>query len=414
MSVFIQLLPLLLTNLLSLFTNPLFWAIILVVGFQYSRMHKTGQKLFMLPEEPVWPIVLAISLYGILGGLIGSMLMLLVGISVLEVGISYLWIVAVLLMLVQQRFLCFAYAGGVIAISSLLVGYPEVSIPHLMGLVAILHFVEALLIFLTGPLYPVPMYVKTRTGQVAGGYNLQKFWPLPLVALVAWHLPDQEIIQEAVRMPEWWPLIKTELTQGQGELMYMMTPVVAALGYGDIALSERPREKTNRSALELGGYSLILLALAVLASYYPLLAPLPAFFGPLGHELLILTGQQREMRKKPVFVPPPQGIMVLHIFRGSPLAKLGLSDGDIILKINGREVNDEYTLEGLLSEVGELLEIEYLAGPGLKWQRGVLKRGLGERLGFIPVPRPYERVYMEVTGSLSLLERWFRRIFKKP
>lgn len=413
MSVFIQLLPLLLQNLLSLFTNGLFWVILLVVGVQYRRMYRVSQNMFHMADEPIWPVVLTVSLYGILGGIMGSVLLLLVGVSVLEVGLNYLWIVALILMFVQQRFLCFAYAGGVVAISNLLVGFPVVSIPHVMGLVAILHLVEALLIYLTGPLYPIPMYVKTKRGQVVGGYNLQKFWPLPLVALVAWYLPNQEVIQEAVKMPEWWPLLKTQLATGQGELMYMMMPVVAALGYGDIALSELPREKTSRSALELAGYSGVLLTLAILASHYPVLVVLPALFGPLGHELLILLGQQREMKKEPIFVPPLHGIMVLHVLRKSPLRKLGLKDGDIILKINGQELNEEYELHSLLLEAGEILEIEYLSGKGQKWHQGVVKREFGQPLGFIPVPRWHEGTYVEVTGSLSLVARWFKKMFKR-
>jgi len=293
------------------------------------------------------------------------------------------------------------------------VGFPVVSIPHVIGLVAILHLVEALLIYLTGPLYPVPMYIKTKQGQVVGGYNLQKFWPLPLVALVAWYLPSQEVIQEAVKMPDWWPLIKAQLTTGQGELMYMMIPVVAALGYGDIALSERPREKTGRSALELAGYSIILLALAILAGHYPILAALPALFGPLGHELLILVGQQRELKKEPIFVPPPQGIMVLHVVRNSPLYKLGVRDADILLSLNGQEINDEYTLQTILLEEGERLEVEYLASPEHVKKRGIINRELGQTLGFVPVPRWQEGNYLEVTGSYSLVERLWRKIFKK-
>lgn len=413
MAVFVQLLPLLLQNLLSLFTDPLFWVILLVVAMQYRRMFQTSKYLFHLPDEPIWPVVVHITLYGLLGGIIGSILMLIVGISVLEVGINYLWIVALILMFIQQRFLCFSYAGGVIAISNLLVGFPVVSIPHVMGLVAILHLVEALLIYLTGPLYPIPMYVRTKEGRVVGGYNLQKFWPLPLVALVAWYLPNPEVVQQAVKMPEWWPLIKAELTTGQGELMYMMAPVVAALGYGDIALSEWPREKTRRSGLELAGYSIILLGLSVLASHYPVLAALPALFGPLGHELLILLGQQREMKREPVFVPPPQGIMVLHVIKNSPLHKLGVRDGDIILSLNGQKVQYEYELHPLLLDAGEEIAVEYLAGPARRRREGILRRDLGQSLGFIPVPRGYEGSYVEATGSASLVERWLKKLFKK-
>jgi len=353
------------------------------------------------------------TVFGIAGGLFGSVLLTIAGISVFEIGISYLWIAAVVLMLVQQRFLCFAYAGGLLSLSKLIFGFPAVSVAQVMGLVAILHMVEAMLILFSGHLEARPVYVRTKQGQIVGGYNLQKFWPLPLVALAAWIVPSQEVIQGTVAMPEWWPLIKTELLSGQGETLYMMLPVIAALGYGDIALTALPRYKTRRAALELGGYSIILFLLAVAASNAPQLAILAALFGPLGHELIIYIGQRREMGGRPVFVQPEQGVMVLHVPRNSPLKKAGIRNGDIILTVNGIIVNDSYKMRTVLLEADEEIELEYRTGKTNALRRAVYGGNTGEYLGFIPVPGMYESSFIEVSGSSSLLQRWLRQLNRR-
>ncbi len=413
MAIWGQLLLLMLQNLFSLLTNVMFWVILLIIGMQYRKMRRISQNLFQLPDEPVWPVVLVMALYGLLGGFLGSILILLVGVSVLEVGLVYLWLTALALMLIRQRFLCFSYAGGVVAVANLLFGFPQVSVPHVMGLVAILHLVEAMLIFFTGPLYPEPVYLKTDRGQVVGGYNLQKFWPLPLVALVAWYIPNSEILTETLKMPEWWPLIKTKLTEGQGELVYAMAPVLAALGYGDIAISQEPREKTRRSAWELAGYSLILLLLSILADRFPAVSFLPALFGPLGHEALIIMGRKREMGREPIYVPPTEGIKVLYVLRKSALEKIGVRNGDVILRLNGQECNAYTNLTALLWEAGETVEVEFLSGPEQVRKKGIIQRGLMEPLGFIPVPRGEWDAHLIFSGSASPLVLWLKRIFRR-
>ena len=413
---FYTLVTLMVQSFLSLLFNWLFWAIVLLVAMMYKRIAGTSRRLFNIPAEPLWPSVLMATVFGIAGGFIGSILLTIAGISVFEIGISYLWIAAVLLMLIQQRFLCFAYAGGLLSLSKLLFGFPLISVAQVMGLVAILHMVEAVLILCSGHLEAVPVYVRTKQGQIVGGYNLQKFWPLPLVALAAWIVPSEEIIQGAVAMPDWWPLIKTELLSGQGETLYMMMPVVAALGYGDIALTALPQEKTRRAALELGGYSIILFLLAVAASNVPQLAILAALFGPLGHELLIQIGQRREIGGKPIFVQPEHGVMVLHVLRNSPLKAAGVRNGDIILSVNGSTVDDSYELRTALLEAGEEIELEYLIAKTKTVRRARLTGNTEENLRFIPAPGRYENSFIEVSGSSSILQKWLfrlRRIIKR-
>lgn len=410
---FVKLSALMLESFKSLMSSGIFWLIVLFIGFQNRRMARMSQQLFDMSEEPLWPSFFTAAFFGIIGGIIGSFLLVLVGISVLEIGIKYLWITAIFLMFIRQRFLCFAYAGGLLSLSRIFLGFPQVSIPQVMGLVAILHMVEALLIRFSAHLQPLPIYLRTRAGDVVGGFNLQKFWPLPLVALLAWSLPSQDVITNAVQMPDWWPLIKAEFLQGSGEPFYMMMPVIAALGYGDLALSCMPREKTRRSSRELALYSVILLIFAITASYVPKFALIPALFGPLGHEYLIYVGQKREMKSPPLFVQPQEGVKILYVLHKSPLKKAGVSIGDIVLEVNDCPVNDTYQIQSLLLDEEKEVKLTIVKKKTEQIEELVVKRKPGNPLGFIAVPEEHDYRYLEVKGGVSVMEKWWKKLRTK-
>lgn len=408
--VFLKLIPMIFYNLISLFGQPIFWLVVFIIWFQFRRMAKMKSEFFNVPEESVLRPTIIATAFGILGGVIGSFVLVFVGVSVLEVGIQYLWVLAILFMLIDQRFMCFAYAGGMASIVNYFFGYPNISIPQVMALVAVLHLVEALLILLSGHLGAVPIYAKSKDGRLVGGFNLQKFWPLPIVAMVAVIVPETNIFSDVIKMPEWWPLIKSNLPADNDNLLYMMVPVIAGLGYGDITLTTHPREKSRYSAFFLAVFSIILLGLAVLAANYPRLAILAALFGPLGHELVIFIGRYREFSREPKFVSPPQGIMILDVLTSSPLSSAGIGPGDIILSINGMEVNNSNDLEYALLFAGSTIEIQYFSE-----QKKVLKtkniQGVmpGKPLGLIIVPDNYGFSYLDISRG----EGFFKRLMKK-
>lgn len=397
----------------TLVTDWIFWLIVVVVAFQYHRMARSSLYLFDLPNNLTWrPVLLAI-VSGIAGGLFGSVLLIIAGISVAELGITYLWITAAVLLLIRQRFLCFAYAGGLLSLSHLMFGFPEISVAQLMGLVAILHMVEAVLILLSGHREVFPIYIQTKQGQVAGGFNLQKFWPLPIIALMTVIIPEQEMLKSAVAMPAWWPLIKPEFLQATGEPMYIMVPVVAALGYGDIAVTSYPEDKTRRAALELAMYSIVLFLLAVAAGHLPGLAVLPALFGPLGHEFIIYLGQRRELKGRPLYVQPENGVKVLYVPYNSLLKRAGVRNGDVVLAINGNPVFNRYEVYNLLAETRGRIEIEFLSGKrAVPKIIGIIAKPR-EPLDFVTVPGEYTARYMEYSDSVSLLQRWLDKIKAK-
>ena len=392
--------------------NIMFWLVVLLVGSQYRRMARTEAQLFGRAKYPVALQLLYSALFGLAGGLLASALLVFFGISLMEIGIIYVWPLAILLLMVHPRYLCFAYAGGLVGFfvallrilspywpgltDGILSGVAGIHIPGLLALIGILHLTESFLIAVSGHLYPSPMYIKTDRGLV-GGYSLQKFWPLPLVGLVAMAVSQGTIdtATGAAQMPDWWPLLTSGVVPGAEEtLMYILMPIVAGLGYGDMAVSTTPREKSKQSALNLGAYSLVLIAVAFVAFYQPWATLPAALFAPFGHEFLIMHNNKKEFSREPLFVAPNRGVKILDLFPRSAASTAGLLPHDVILSVNKFAVHDTAMYQNVLAMAGPDVELEILRDD-----QSFLAQMTGKDLGIILVPDRYTPAYAEVKHS---------------
>jgi hypothetical protein len=389
-------------------TSPYFLFIYLLmfglVTWQYRRLHKMSEFLLQGRKNIYLRSALVSTMFGIMGGILGSILLIFLGIDLAGIGISQLWLVAIFLMLIQPRFLCFAYGAGLISITSYLFGYPDVSIPQLMGLVAVLHLVESVLILVNGSYNPLPVYIK-KNGQLRGGFNLQLFWPIPLIALLGVGYIDP---MSGVSMPDWWPLLRdsARFTEGQ---TYILLPVMAVLGYGEISTTQTPYQTTRKSSRHLFLFSLVLLFLSVLASRWAIFLPIAAIFSPLGHELVIWLGMRAENRP-PIYVPSERGIRILEVIPGSPLHRAGLRSRDVILTLNGKTANHYPILQELLGCGCQDMVLEIKRGENAFKLN--LHRDPDQDLGIIPVPENYASRYLTVSddGIFSTVRRIWRRI----
>lgn len=367
--------------------SPLFWLVVLFVFWQARRSAKMKQSFFQVPQEKVLKKTAYNMFCGFIGGVVASAFVMLLGISIEEIGLEFLWLVVLLLLLVRQRFMCFAYAGGIIAVSNYLFGWPHINIAQLMALVAVLHMVEALLILLSGRQNAMPVYVKGRDGEIAGGFFIQIFWPLPLIMLLPLLVhPLVPVPADVLAMPDWWPLLKPsgELAPGQN-VIYELLPVLAALGYSDLVLTGSVKEKVVHSSWQLFFYSILLLALALAGDHFPGLLILPALFAPLGHEWLIQQERKREFAGTYCYRSPEDGVMVLDVLAESPACRAGLQTGDVIIRLAGEPVHgrqDFLQKQQLLPDCIKLtlLRNEEMISMMLR------KKRTGEALGIITAP----------------------------
>ena len=410
--------------------NPFFWLVVVVVLTQYRRTVHIEKKLFGRPYNNIWWQTVYSILYGLLGGLFGSFFLLLLGISLENIGIVYLWPLAVFLLLFNPRFLCFAYAGGLIAVVSLLIRYlqpywpalgeagflqgiAQIHLPGLLALIGILHLTESFLIYFSGHLGSSPIYLKTPGGKVVGGYSLQRFWPLPLTGL--WGLivaEGADLLAGGIAMPDWWPLLGEVLSTGGGEkVVYLMVPLVAGLGYGDLALSSHPEKKRLQTACRLAFYSIILSLLAVAAVFWPGILLPAAFFAPLGHEWVIRKGNREEFSGQPLFqADGDYGLKVMAVFPDSPAEKAGVRVGDRLIAVNDEPVGSE-------TEYGDALRQNYYHAL-FKIRRGRQELDLpvtlyplpASQAGLIFAPDRWAKAFVEIKQG-SLWRNIRRRFF---
>lgn len=401
--------PLVISSLATVFVNPLFWLVVLLVSFQYRRISTVRENLFGIKVRRVWSDTLVATGYGIAGGLAGSLLIVTLGLTINVSSLLYLWPVAIFLMLINIRFLCFAYAGGVLSLTNIIFGSPSLNVSQVLALVAVLHIVESMLILVSGHLGAVPTYFKNKSGRVVGGFTLQKIWPIPIAVLI---VLGQVVSPEGVNMPQWWPLFKPMETGDLDHLAYTLAPVVAGLGYGDLAIARNPWQKSRLSAMYLGLYSVVLLLLSISAQSLRPVALLAALFSPLGHELVIYIGRRSEFKDRSVYVPSPHGMRVLDVVSDTPAWQAGIRSGDVIVRINNISVFRRIDFESIVLKENEPVEVEFLHGSEQSYRRYTISSlKTGQLLGLLPVPEGNEGTYVEfgVAGLLGKLwNKWVK------
>ncbi|ASS76563.1 hypothetical protein CIG75_17400 [Tumebacillus algifaecis] len=397
------------SGLAKVVAHPLFYVALLLVLMQYVRQNGMERRMFGVRCTSVTDQFLRSLLFGIGGGVLATLLLSVVGVVLSPVDLIYVWVVALVLALLNVRYVCFAYAGGLLSVVSLILqalpvfsGGPAwlyniyqdllgLQIPALMALVAVLHLVEALLVRFHGAQAPLPVFVEGKRGRLIGGFILQKFWVIPMGAFVVTGTGT------GVAVPDWWPLMSLGAL-GAG---LMVVPVPAILGFSGAALTKTPQKTARRTSNYLLGYSVILLGLSIGGSYFTPLLWLTALFCTIAHELLILWEVREEQSGQPLYVRPLQGLKILSVLPKSPAEEIGLMSGETIVKVNGMKVSSPYELHFAINQNPAYAKLELLTPEGEpRFAATPIYMGDHHQLGIILVPDDQARQYVRL-GSIS-------------
>ncbi len=412
MTALLQLLGAVIRSYPMIFANPIldgvYILVLILVAVRYSKIQSMEEQLYgKAKNKALHQTVMAIVL-GATAGLLASILLVVVGVTVSEAGIRYLLPVALGLFFVHPRFLCFSYSGGLLSLSYLIFRWPVVHVPTITALVACLHAAEAVLIWWSGHTCATPLYFASEKEGTRGGFSLQRFWPIPLLALYIVGVPDAASLPGVIRLPDWWPLIKSAGVPVAGTPVFAMMPLVAALGYADIALSSTPRQKARQTSANLFLYSLLLLVFSVAASRLPPFAWVAAIFAPLAHEVVIKLGAKGELSGVPRY-GSDSGVRVLDVFRGGLAQQAGFKSGDVILKARGSLVTGKEELIRALEEPGD---ITFLVKGTNGACRPVSITRESEMIGLIPAPDRWDEP-MAMAGAPSPLAGILQRLARR-
>ena len=381
----------------AIFANPiiiiLYFFVLLLVGRQYARVQHVEESFYgEAKNKALYQTIIAVAL-GLLGGLLASFMLVFIGVTLTVSGIIYLLPIALILFFINPRFMCYAYAGGIASTSYLVFGWPQINVPAVMALVACLHLVESVLIRISGASCATPLYLKRKDGCVVGGFGLQRYWPIPMITLFMVKVPDLSALESLIETPEWWPLIAAPEIPGPGVAVFAMMPLIAALGYGDVAVTKSPDDKARYTSRILLAYSVVLMVLAIASTavnWPRWLTWFAALFSPLGHELVIKLSSKNEMTGAPLYGTHPEGVTLLEVIPGKPAHRGGLSRGQVIFKANGYPVTNRADIQQAAADSGTLfLEVYDPITDARKSVR--ISKETGEPLGIITVPEPGDK-----------------------
>lgn len=325
-------------DILKTLYSPFFLLITIILYFQYNRT----------VQSPIKATITSI-VYGVLGGIIATVSFIYLEVQVIPKDFIYIFIVAILLSLIDLRFICFAYGGSIVVFSNLIFGYPQIDSYEIMVVVAVLHMIESLLILLNGGSQKMISYFYIKEDMV-GGFVFNRFWPIPFVIFI-------------------------------GDTMIRPITLIAILSYGDFTISNYPKRKTIETSIILLLYSSFLLIITFINKN----KFIPPLFALLGHEAIMLFNKYREINKYPLYSDPLRGVRVLDIYSGTIASKLGIKRGDIILSINGVTVNSEKDIKDIIYTNPQKLTIKYF-----NITKGIVKKtykGQKKTLGIVTFPK---------------------------
>jgi len=341
---------------------------LILVFIQYRRVSSSETELYGIPKHSPIAETLFSLLVGVIGGVAGSLVLSLAGIGLVELpgtasALLFLWPVSVVLGAINPRFICFAYSATLISVVSLATGWPRVDVPSLVGLVGVIHMVEALLIWLSGASCATPMSINGQREEAVPGFRLQRYWPVPLI------IPLFSISgTPPVAMPDWWPLLQPDpglLTAG-ASFAWQLVPIVVTMGYSDLAIAAPPHSRVRQSARNLLIYAGVLLVLAVLATHFRPVVWVAALFCALGHEAMAVLSGRMQMLGVPYLRRPVRGVGVLDVLPGSPAALGGIKTGAVIATVDDLEVHSREDLHEALMSAQSFVRIMYRNGRQLE------------------------------------------------
>jgi hypothetical protein len=212
-------------SVIDFLKDPIIWILVLIIYFQYKKtltIQKSmyGKKL----KYPIGELMTTSILFGLIAGLIGSIIITVMGITFYELsGFMFIIVTSLILMLISPRYLCLSYSGGlwslIVLIISDLVGKGFISegnivfgfiynnlkfdVTALMAIIAVLHLMEAFLIRMDGHRGALPVFIK-REEKVVGAFILQRFWIIPAIIFAAGS-------SGILPFSSWWPIIKPKV-----------------------------------------------------------------------------------------------------------------------------------------------------------------------------------------------------------
>lgn len=356
-------------------------------------------------------------LYGMIAGLMASMLLIFSGVTLNYKLVYFIWLPVVLITLVSQRYSIIVYGAAIIGLIEIISGWPGINPAALLVMTGVFHMMQGFLVSIDGARDRVPVVVKefdingkkakrsVDQLKAAGAYFVSRLWPIPMVV---WMLPNAYTLQSIpMEMPAWM-----QLFGGGIEGVPVLFPIVAALGYKDLSLTGTPKKRAKSWGIKMLIYGASVYIMGFVSSLIPGLMLPSIILTAAAYTAILYYMNIDKNSKQPVYLPPWRGLKVLEVVPESPADKMGIEIGDILYRMNSRDVNSIEAVTNRLDDFPphvwldiereeEKIEVEYKD----------YVNGIAE-LGLIFVPRRIGKVFTMHKDSV-LIYYIINRILKR-
>jgi hypothetical protein len=326
------------------FLDPVAYYLVILAGILGVRRVKRERKNFNIRAyDAYFELRQLIQVHGLLAGLVLSIIIFAVGITVPLAAIlliaffTFLWSLTT-----NVRLMGPVYTVGAAFLAILFIVQGNLSLPifknifHSMDervypslavLMGLLIVAEGYLILKNGSYGTSPKLIKSKRGRRVGVHEVKRLWLLPVLLLVPGNV---------VHLPfSWWPVFHI------GAENYYLFFVPFAVGFQQKIQGMLPKQAVQSFGKRILILGAIILAGSIAGYWYPLVSIIVVVLAIFGHEGFAYLQKLREDGMPFYFSRKNNGLMILGIIPDSPASKMELKVGELITKVNGRLVSDE-------------------------------------------------------------------------
>ena len=299
-------------------------------------------------------------LFGLLFGVVGSILVTIIGILVTMDWIIIYQIIAIVSLVFGYRFI---HPLFTFSISSLILlglsfvlrkddfsfipntWYHPLSQGDFNGLALYRNIFFIIIFLLVVSIFTIKRksdrhlsarFLKTKRGKKIAKYPVKLFWVLPLLLII----PGESF----QALFSWWPVFSI----GNEQYTFFWLPVLIGLQF--TVQSQMPKEAISKLAKDLMVLTGIALIIAISSFWVPY-APIAGFiFLIVGGSIVLYRHRKRERNWNFLFGPAENGIKIIGIRPGTPAEKMDLKVGDTIIDCNNLTIETETDFYQALSK----------------------------------------------------------------
>ena len=398
-------------------TQPISIFGIIIFAFVFYRQNKkiVAMQKMIIGEPLNSPFELTISqiVIGILAGVLGSVILSLLGVMFDEYSaIGLIFLVSILLMFINPKYICFAYSGAVIGFISVAlneiaslnkgvvlsiygqninlsnIDFLKIDVVSLMTMVGVLHIIEGILVLVDGKKGSIPVFTN-RDGNIIGGFALKRYWLLPVAIMVLSASSAAAFTGggESIATPGGWPFINSALSVVDvNKALISILPLFAGIGYNSITFTKSKSKKTLISGGMIFSFGVLLTLVAQMGNINLVTKFLVVAFAPLAHEGMLKIVKYIENKGVMKYVSTKDSIMILEVAPNTPAEEMGIKSGDKIIEINNREIESEEQIINIMTGTSNFFWFKIKKPSGEIKEVHYNKMNSGKRLGIIFVP----------------------------